>query len=55
MATDEPLHIGSGQIGPFSGSLSDVRLYNRGLSDSQIASIFVREPIYVTSHKIVYA
>ena len=43
LATDEPLQIGNGQIGPFSGSLSDVRLYNRALSDTQVAAIFARQ------------
>lgn len=28
----EPLHIGDSQIGPFSGSLTDVGLYNWALS-----------------------
>ena len=40
---EEPLHISDGQSGPFSGSLSDVRLYNRGLSDTQVAAIFERQ------------
>ncbi len=43
LSTTEPLHIGNGQIGPFSGSLSDVRLYNRALSDTQVTAIFERQ------------
>lgn len=43
LSTDEPLQIGNGQIGPFSGSLCDVRLYNRALSDTQVAAIFERQ------------
>ena len=42
-STEVPLQIGNGQIGPFSGSLSDVRLYNRGLSDTHVAAIFERQ------------
>ena len=45
LSMEEPLQIGSGQIGPFSGSLSDVRLYNRALSDTQVAAIFARQRI----------
>ena len=45
LAIDEPLRIGSGAIGAFSGSLSDVRLYNRGLTDSQVAAISARHRI----------
>ena len=40
---EKPLQFGNGQIGPFSGSLSDVRLYNRGLSDTLAAAIFERQ------------
>ncbi len=40
---EEPLQIGNGQIRPFSGSLSDVRVYSRGLSDTQVAAILVRQ------------
>ncbi|MDE2930244.1 MAG: hypothetical protein OXQ27_04890 [Chloroflexota bacterium] len=40
---EEPLQIGNGQTGPFSGSLPEVRLYNRGLSDTQVAEIFERQ------------
>ncbi len=43
LTLEEPLQFGAGQIGPFSGSLSDVRLYNRGLSDTQVAAIFARQ------------
>jgi hypothetical protein len=32
LSIEEPLHIGCGQIGSFSGSLSDVRLYKRAPS-----------------------
>ena len=38
LATDGPLQIACGQIGPFSGSLSDVQLYNRALSDTDVAA-----------------
>ena len=37
---EEPLQTGNGQIGPFSGSLSDMRMYNRALSDTDVAAIF---------------
>ena len=40
LSTQEPLHIGFGAIGHFSGSLGDVRLYNRALSDTEVAAIF---------------
>jgi hypothetical protein len=43
LTTDEPLRIGNGEIGPFSGSLRDVRLYDRGLSDTQVAAIFASQ------------
>ena len=43
LSIEEPLQIGNGQIGPFSGSLSDVRLYNRALSDTQVAATFERQ------------
>ena len=43
LSTKEPLRIGCGQIGPFSGSLSDVRFYNRALNDTQVAAIFERQ------------
>ncbi len=39
LANGEPLQIGNGQIGPLSGSLSDVRFYNRALSDGEVAAI----------------
>ena len=40
LSTEEPLHIGFGEIGHFSGSLGDVRLYNRGLAETEVAAIF---------------
>lgn len=40
LATDGPLQIACGQSGPFSGSLSDVRLYNRPLLNADVAAIF---------------
>lgn len=43
LSIQEPVQIGNGQIGPFSGSLSDVRLYNRALSDSHVAAIFEKQ------------
>lgn len=41
-ATDGPLQIACGQVGPFSGSLSDVRLYNRALGDGEVSHIYER-------------
>ena len=37
---EEPLQTGNGQIGPFSGSLSNVRFYNRPLADPEVAEVF---------------
>ena len=37
---DEPLQIGNGQIGPYSGSLSDMGLYNGALADIEVAAYF---------------
>lgn len=42
LSTEEPLRIACGQVCPFSGSLSDVRLYNRALSESEVAEVFER-------------
>ncbi len=42
LSTEEPLHIGFGAIGHFSGSLGDVRLYNRALADTEVTAIFER-------------
>ena len=42
LSTKVSLQIGNGQIGPFSGSLGDVRLYNRALVDTEVAAIFER-------------
>ena len=42
LSTEEPLHIGFGEIGHFSGSLGDVRLYNRALDDNEVAQVFAR-------------
>ena len=40
LSTEEPLHIGFGAIGHFSGSLGDVRLYNRALAEPEVDAIF---------------
>ncbi len=42
LSIEEPLQIGNGQIGPFSGSLSGVRLYNRALSETEVAAMCER-------------
>ena len=41
-ATDGPLQIAGGQIGPFNGSLSDVWLYNPAILNAEVAAIFER-------------
>ena len=46
LSTEEPLHIGFGEIGHFSGSLGDVRLYNRALSDGEVERSPSRDRVY---------
>lgn len=47
IATDQPLKIGFGAHDYFNGCLSDVRLYNRAVSDSEAKALF--ESRYVSS------
>ena len=44
--TAAPLEIGNKKKGePFKGQIDDLRIYNRGLSDSEIEQLAVHEPI----------
>ena len=40
IANDEPLRIGLGEVGPFSGHIWDVRLYDRPLNDRAVARLY---------------
>ena len=42
LSLEESLQIGNAQVGPVSGSLSDVRFYNRALSDTEVDQVFER-------------
>ncbi len=39
---EQPLQFGNAQIGPFSSSLSNVRLYSRALNDGEVDQLFAR-------------
>jgi hypothetical protein len=45
ISTDQPLRIGFGQIDYFNGKISEVRIYRRALSESQIQEIASSEPL----------
>jgi hypothetical protein len=40
ISNDKPLHIGFGAQDYFNGCLSDLRLYNRALSDADVKALF---------------
>ena len=44
---EEPLQTGNGRIGPFSGSLSDMRLYSQALGNAEVKSIAEQARMYV--------
>ena len=44
VTTDRPLHIGFGQTDYFAGKISDVRVYNRALRDSEIQKLGATKP-----------
>jgi hypothetical protein len=40
ISNDEPLRIGLGEVGPFSGQIWDVRVYDRPLSAKEVAGLY---------------
>jgi hypothetical protein len=44
VTTDKPLRIGFGQTDYFAGKMSDVRVYNRALSNANIQSLSASAP-----------
>jgi hypothetical protein len=49
VSTDRPLRIGFGQTDYFDGAMSDVRLYNRALSEAAIQQLSKQTPIAGTT------
>ena len=43
LSNDRPLRIGCGQTDYFCGKISDVRLYDRTLTDAEIATLATGE------------